>query len=184
MAWDSLYLYLGAEVHDNVNDVLDPDHRPERWYFKDCISWFVEAPHDNVAENFRQGDNAFCFIADVKMPGYGAWWRHGTATEGYVEQALPKQAVTYALRMNPWKQNSADFILEARVNMSLTLAKSDPGWKPPKIGDEYSVEIVHADPDGGGYGGHLILYGRGDNDGTWTKMILTGPKKLIERKQN
>jgi hypothetical protein len=68
--------------------------------------------------------------------------------------------------------------------MAMTLAKSDPGWRPPKIGDEYSVEIVHTDPDGGGYGGHLILYGRGDNDGSWTKMILTGPKKLIERKQN
>ena len=182
MAWDSLYLYLGAEVHDNVNDVLDSEHQPKRWYFKDCISWFVEAPHDNLAESFKQGDNAFCFIADAKKPGYGAWWRHGTANESYVEEALPKQAVNYTLRMDPWKKNSADFILEARVNMAMILAKSDSNWRPPRIGDEYSVEIVHTDPDGGGYGGHLILYGRGDNDGTWTKMILSGPKKPIERK--
>ena len=30
MAWDKRYLYLGAEVHDNVNDVTDPQHEPKR----------------------------------------------------------------------------------------------------------------------------------------------------------
>ena len=28
MAWDETYLYFGAEVHDNVNDVDDPDPAP------------------------------------------------------------------------------------------------------------------------------------------------------------
>src|SRR5581483_2557253 len=35
MAWDDGYLYLGAEVKDNANDVTDPQHEPKRWYFKD-----------------------------------------------------------------------------------------------------------------------------------------------------
>jgi hypothetical protein len=182
MAWDNEYLYLGAEVHDNVNDVTDPNHEPKRWYYKDCVSWFFEAPHDTVSESFKQGDNAFCFVADAKKPDYGAWWRHGTLKESYVEERIPKDAVNYSLRMNPWGRSGGDYILEARVNMAMTFARSDPEWTAPKIGDVYSVEIVHTDPDGGDYGGHLILYGTGDNDGTWTKMILIGPKKPIERK--
>ena len=45
MAWDDRYLYLGAEVKDNANDVTDLRHEPKRWYFKDAICWFIEAPH-------------------------------------------------------------------------------------------------------------------------------------------
>jgi len=40
-AWDDKYLYLGAEVKDNVNDVTDPQHEPKRWYYKDAICWFI-----------------------------------------------------------------------------------------------------------------------------------------------
>jgi hypothetical protein len=67
--------------------------------------------------------------------------------------------------------------------MAATLAKSDPNWHPPKAGDVYGLEIVHTDPDGGDYGGHLILYGTGDDDITWGLMKLTGPQKPIERKK-
>jgi len=73
MAWDETYLYLGAEVTDNINDVDDPEHQPQRWYYKDCIAWFIEAPRDTIPESFGQGDNAFSFIADVRKPAYGAW---------------------------------------------------------------------------------------------------------------
>ena len=75
MAWDEAYLYFGAEVHDNVNDVDDPDPAPRRWMFKDSICWFMEAPRDEAPERFGRGDNAFCFVADASMPDYGAWWR-------------------------------------------------------------------------------------------------------------
>ena len=33
IAWDDRYLYLGAEVHDNVNDIVDPRHCQ-----RDCTS--------------------------------------------------------------------------------------------------------------------------------------------------
>jgi hypothetical protein len=179
IAWDDNYLYLGAEVHDNVNDVSDPQHEPERWYFKDAVCWFIEAPRQNKSKKFGQGDNAFCFVIDTLKPSYGAWWRHGDQMRSYIEEPLPADAVSYTIRMNPWGNNSADFILEARVRMAATFAKSDPGWLSPKEGDEYGLEIVHTDPDGGDYGGHFIIYGRGDDDATWGKMRLVGPVRQV-----
>ena len=171
-AWDDTYLYLGAEVRDNVNDVEDPEHEDKRWYYKDCVCWFVEAPRDARSERFGQGDNAFCFVIDASRPSYGAWWRHGGPGLRYVEEPLPTPAVEYELRMNPWGQSDGDFILEARVQMESTLGQSDPDWTPPREGDVYGLEIVHTDPDGGEYGGHFLIYGAGDDDATWGEMVL------------
>lgn len=183
LAWDEKYLYLGAECRDNVNDVDDPAHEDQRWYFKDCICWFMEAPGDEVPEQFGQGDNAFCFVIDVRKPPYGAWWRHGAPGQRYIEEPLPAGAVDYAIRMDPWDRKKADFILEARVDMAATFGQSDPHWTPPRIGDVYRLEIVHTDPDGGAYGGHFILYGSGDDDSTWGKAILVGPQTPLERQK-
>lgn len=176
-AWDDRYLYLGAEVRDNVNDVSDPQHEPKRWYFKDAICWFIEAPREPVAKKFGQGDNAFCFVIDTKRPPYAAWWRHGAPGKTYVEE--PLTAADYAIRMTG---HNADFVLEARVPMAATFGKSDPRWTAPKTGDVYSLEIVHTDPDGGDYGGHFIIYGKGDDDSTWSPMTLVGPIEGPERK--
>jgi len=181
-AWDERYIYMGTEVYDNVNDVTDPKHEKPRWYYKDCVCWFWEAPRDTVPESFGQGDNAFCFVIDTGYPDYGAWWRHGGPGKTYIEESLPENAVEYRIRMNPWSRNNADYILEARVDMSRTFGLSDPEWRPSKKNDSYSVEIVHTDPDGGDYGGHLIIYGTGDNDISWRKVILTEPVGPPERK--
>ncbi|MEZ4700993.1 MAG: sugar-binding protein [Rhodothermales bacterium] len=181
IAWDDTYLYLGAEVHDNVNDIVDPEPADRRWMYKDAICWFIEAPRDEAPEWFGQGDNSFCFVADASKPSYGAWWRHGAAGQTYLEEPIPPAAVNWAVRMNPWGQSAGDFILEARVAMAPTLGASDPRWKPPVIGDEYGLEIVHTDPDGGDYGGHFMIYGTGDDDTTWGRMILSPAQKPIER---
>jgi hypothetical protein len=184
MAWDDEYIYLGAEVRDNVNDVTDPKPEPKRWYFKDAVCWFIEAPRDKRSERFGQGDNAFCFVIDPAYPLDGAWWRHGDARRTYIEEPLPRNAVAYAIRMNPWGGRRGDFILEARVRMADTFGKSDPDWRPPKIGDEYGLEIVQTDPDGGDYGGHFLIYGRGDDDATWGIMRLVGPLQPIVRSRD
>jgi hypothetical protein len=184
MAWDDNYFYMGAEVHDNANDVSEEKHEPKRWYYKDSICWFIEAPHDDIAESFGQGDNAFCFVIDTSRPDYGAWWRHGASGQTYIEEPIPSDAVEYRIRMNPWGENESDYILEARVSMEKTFAVSDPDWRAPRVGDAYSVEIVHTDPDGGNYGGHFLIYGTGDDDGTWAKMTLSGPSHPVERKEN
>lgn len=177
-AWDDKYLYLGADVQDNVNDVLDPDHAPKRWYYKDAICWFIEAPRLATGKKFGEGDNAFCFVIDVKKPDYGAWWRHGAPGKTYVEEPLPKDTVQYAIR----RGQRGDFVLEARVEMAKTLGVSTPAWRAPRIGDVYGMEIVHTDPDGGDYGGHFLIYGRGDDDSTWGRFELTGLQEVIERR--
>ncbi|MBT7861195.1 MAG: hypothetical protein HN712_12815 [Gemmatimonadetes bacterium] len=172
VAWDDEYLYLGAEVLDNINDVIDPAHEDKRWYFKDCICWFVEAPRDETSEHFEQGDNALCFLIDDSRPTYGAWWRHGAPDRSYVEEPLPAGSFDYELRFDPWDRSPADFVLEARIQMAPLFGRSDPSWTPPASGDVYGLEIVHTDPDGEDYGGHLLIYGDGDDDSTWGQMVL------------
>jgi hypothetical protein len=178
IAWDEQFLYLGAEVQDNVNDVADPAHEPKRWYYKDAICWFLEAPRLAAGKKFGEGDNAFCFVIDTSKPAYGAWWRHGAPGRTYIEEPLPKAAVQYAIR----RGRNGDFTLEARVAMAPTLGASTPAWRAPKPGDVYGMEIVHTDPDGAGYGGHFLIYGRGDDDATWGRFELTGPQGPVERK--
>jgi len=181
IAWDDEYLYLGAEVRDNVNDVADPAHEPKRWYYKDAICWFIEAPRSDVAKTFGEGDNAFCFVIDQQRPPYAAWWRHGAPGKTYIEEPIPADAVDYAIRMTG---HEGDFVLEARVAMKPTLGASSPQWSAPGVGDVYGLEIVHTDPDGGDYGGHFIIYGTGDDDATWGLMKLAPPASAIERKSN
>jgi hypothetical protein len=59
LAWDDRYLYLGAEVRGNVNDVEDPAHTADRWYYGDAICWFHRgAPAESVSE-IRKGRQRF-----------------------------------------------------------------------------------------------------------------------------
>jgi hypothetical protein len=169
IAWDNRFLYLGAEVTDNVNDVDDPQHQPKRWYFKDAICWFLEIPRDNRNERFGDGDHAFCFIADARRPDYAAWHRYGTPTESYREE--PLRAVQWALR----RGRNGDFTLEAKVDLLATTGIT------PKLGDLWGLSIVHTDPDGGAYGGHLLLYGQGDDDNTWGLARLVAERHPPER---
>ena len=156
--------------------MVDPAHEAKRWYFKDCVCWFIEAPRDNRPESFETGDNAFCFLIDTARPDYGAWWRHGEPGHAYVEEPLPAGTFDYALRMDPWGRSTADFSLEVRLRMDLLFGRSDPDWAGASVGQSLGLEIVHTDPDGGDYGGHLLIHGAGDNDATWGEAVLVGPR--------
>lgn len=181
-AWDKDYLYLGAEVWDNRNDTIPSKPGAHRWYYKDAIAWFIEAPGDENNEAFGQGDNAFCFTADPTNPPNGAWWRHGTPDTTFIEEPIPENSVDYVIRMNPWDRSEGDYILEARIHLASTMMVSDPSWKAPEIGHLYRMMIVHCDPDGGAYGGHFLIYGEGDADQSWTSVRLIGPKGTPQRK--
>ncbi|MEZ4720394.1 MAG: sugar-binding protein [Flavobacteriales bacterium] len=170
LAWDENYLYLGAEVKDNVNDVTESKHQPKRWYYKDAIAWFFEYPMDTIAEEFGSGDHGFAFVIDSLYPSYGAWWRHGDARQTYVETPLPQGAFEYVIKFNPWNRSEADYVLEAKISAKQTMGNGDEHWTPIQPGNKFRMMIVHCDPDGGEYGGHLLIYGKGDDDGTWTEF--------------
>lgn len=172
MAWDYDYLYFGATVIDNKNDVTESNHEPKRWYYKDAIAWFLEFPQDTLPEKFMDGDHAFAFIADTTYPDYGAWWRHGTADKPYIEQAIPKDAVTYNVQM---QEGSSNYTIEARIDVAKTLGVNK-SFKGLKEGEKHSMMVVHCDPDGGEYGGHLLIHGAGDLDSTWSEIVLVGSK--------
>ena len=139
----------------------------------------MEAPRDRASEWFGQGDNAFCFTASPKKNKNHAWWRHGNSTDTYIEEPLPPASTHIVIDRPEW--GAGGFVLEARVSFVQTFKVSDPRWTPPIIGDEYSIEIVHTDPDGGDYGGHFMIYGNGDDDNTWTPLVLSGPTSKIIR---
>lgn len=172
LAWDEEYLYFGAEVKDNVHDVQESNHEAKRWYYKDAIALFIEFPIDSLPEKFESGDHAFCFVIDTTMPDYGAWWRHGSEEGSYQETPLPALSVDYQIKMNPWNRSKADYILEARIDLKSTVGESSDSWTGLNVSDYVGLMIVHCDPDGGEYGGHMLIYGQGDNDATWTKMRL------------
>ena len=48
-------------------------------------------------------------------------------------------------------------------------------------GDTGNDGVEHP-ADGGDYGGHFLIYGRGDDDSTWGRMVLAAPIQPIERK--
>lgn len=170
VAWDNDFLYLGAEVQDNVNDVEESKHEPKRWYYKDAIAWFFEYPGDTIAERFESGNHGFAFVIDSLYPDYGAWWRRGQGSQSYLETPLPIESFEYSIRFNPWNHNQADYILEARIAIKPTIGNNDDHISIIKSGDKCRMMIVHCDPDGGEYGGHLLIYGQGDDDSSWLEF--------------
>jgi hypothetical protein len=181
MAWDDKYLYFAAEVRDNVHDVEEKMHESKRWYYKDAIAWFIESPIDDEPEKFALGDHAFAFVIDTLKPDYGAWWRHGSNTETFIEEPIPAESVDYAIVMDPWGRSPADYIIEARVARSL-LSIGGYDMNQSEAFDSIGMMIVHCDPDGGEYGGHLLIYGKGDDDSTWSEFKLDkSPIPIIKR---
>ncbi|NCG30064.1 MAG: hypothetical protein GWP27_06295 [Bacteroidetes bacterium] len=169
MAWDQNYIYLGAEVIDNIYDVEESKHEPKRWYYKDAIAWFMEAPADTISEKFGEGDHAFAFVLDTLRPDYGAWWRHGTSDQSYIEEPLSENACQYEIAIEKDPDGLLHYKLEARISLSWSLARN-PNFRLPTPWDTCRMMIVHCDPDGGEYGGHMLIYGEGDDDNSWHRF--------------
>jgi len=105
-----------------------------------------------------------------RRPPYAAWYRFGAKAETYREE--PLRAVEWALK----RGRNGGFTLEAKVDLQRLTGVT------PRVGETWGLSLVHTDPDGGGYGGHLLIYGKGDDDNTWGVARLTGERTPIERR--
>lgn len=182
--WDEKYMYFGAEVKDNFNDVNSPPGLRHKMCFMDAVAWYLEMPADDKNEKFDPEINCLWFIADADKPEHGAFWRHSIkGKESYIFEPMPENAVEYEVTMNPWNRSKADYIIEGKVEMAKIFKANGLDFKTPKTGDIYRMMIVHTDPDGGDYGGHLLIYGSGDKENTWGKFILSEKAKPIQRKE-
>ncbi|MEL6675680.1 MAG: hypothetical protein AAFR61_25965 [Bacteroidota bacterium] len=181
MAWDKDFLYLGAIVHDNFLDTIPHKPEPRRWYYKDCVAWFVEAPGDTLNESFGQGDHGFCFVIDPTKRWNNAWWRHGNPDTTFLEEPLPAGAVDWEITLETLP-TGLRYELEVRLTWEKLFPSADPDWSPPEQGHRYRMMIVHTDPDGGDYGGHFLIHGKGDPDESWAWFELGGEKTAPLRK--
>ena len=75
----------------------------------------------------------------------------------------------------------AGYVLEAKVNLAQILPEGDRHAHAPQFGDQYGLMLVHCDPDGAAYGGHLLIYGNGDMDNGWGEFELVGPKLPLRK---
>ncbi|MEO0472380.1 MAG: sugar-binding protein [Bacteroidota bacterium] len=177
LAWDTAFLYLGAEVWDNAIDVSGHREGERRWYDKDCVAFFIESPGDSISEKFGRGDHGFCLVPDSTFPANATWWRSGSPDTNYLE--YPLNDCEYDMRIH-----ASGYVLEAKVDLARTFGKRDPQWPGWHQGSKIRLCIVHTDPDGGGYGGHLLMYGKGDDDASWQMFRLGGEKKIIQRRDH
>lgn len=164
LQWDEQWLYLAAQVRDNVHDVDSGDR--ERWFCRDGVALFLDVPRDGDGPTWFVGDHAFAFTADAALPPEGRWWRHGDQ-RGRQEGLAPPQT-RLALKLE-----GAGYTLEAAIPMA-ALSLFTPAFHPPFAGRTLGFMLLLTDPDGGErpFGGQLSYGGDNDNDASWSQLIL------------
>ncbi len=169
LRWDEEFLYLAAQVHDNVVDV--DGSMPEAWYHRDGVTMFFDVPRDGDGPGWITGDHALNFTADPRHPPHGRWWRRGTP-RGHLESPAPAD-VTHEVVLT-----GDGYRLEARVPLAL-LAAFTPAFRPPFEGREVGFLFLVTDPDGGAvaFGGQLLFGGSGDDDAAWARMRFVDPNQ-------
>jgi serine phosphatase RsbU (regulator of sigma subunit)/ligand-binding sensor domain-containing protein len=168
LRWNEEWIYLAAQITDNVHDVLGGDR--EQWFLRDGISLYLDVPLDGDGIDCIQGDHSFSFVADSTYPDSGKWWRNG---EIVGEIAPPETKLAVEL------DETGNYVLEAGIPMS-ALMESTPQWRPP-FGDRmvgFMVIVTDADGKGGNpFGGQLVYGGIDDNDANWAILRFRPSKK-------
>jgi hypothetical protein len=174
LQWDDQWLYLAAQIRDNVHDVEGGD--PGRWFCRDGVALFLDVPGDRDGPTWFVGDHAFAFTADPALPPEGRWWRHGDQ-QGRQEGLAPPQT-----RLGVRLEGSG-YTLEAAIPMAV-LSLFTPAFRPPFAGRTLGFMLLVTDPDGGErpFGGQLGYGGDNDNDASWSRLLLAageaGPPRL------
>ena len=180
--WDDGWIYLAADVTDNVHDVSGGTSLT--WYLKDAIALYLDVPDDGDGGEWIPGDHAFAFVADPSGPEDGRWWRRGEAEGSEESTAPPGTRLAVAL-------TGTGYRIEAAVPMG-PLTERTPEWRPPFAGRPAGFFLLAADPDGGAERVSQILYGGDDdNDANWATLRFveersaapesTGPGPVLGR---
>ncbi|MSR81743.1 MAG: hypothetical protein EXS58_02300 [Candidatus Latescibacteria bacterium] len=175
LQWDEQWLYLAAQIRDNVHDVEGGDQG--RWFCRDGVALFLDVPHDGDGPTWFVGDHAFVFTADAALPPEARWWRHGDQ-QGRQEGLAPPQT-QLALNME-----GTGYTLEAAMPMAV-LSLFTPAFHAPFTGRILGFMLLVTDPDGGPrpFGGQLSYGGESDNEASWAQLRLlpggeTAPPQL------
>ena len=157
LQWDEEWIYLAAQVADNVRDIEGT--KSSEWWCKDGVTLFLDVPLDGDGSDWIQGDHTFSFVADSTYPEDGRWWRNGDFTG---ETAPPETQLAVQ------EGENGDYVLEAAIPMA-ALTEATPEWSPPFEGRIVGFMLMVTDPDGGGtpYGGQLMYGGTSDDDASW-----------------
>ena len=166
--WDEDWIYLAADVTDNVHDVSGGTSLT--WYLKDAIALYLDVPDDGDGGEWIPGDHAFAFVADPSGPQDGRWWRRGEAQGSEESPAPPQTRLAVAL-------SETGYRIEAAVPMG-PLTERTPEWRPPFAGRSAGFFLLAADPDGGAERVSQILYGGDDdNDANWATLRFVEERK-------
>ncbi len=140
--WDDDWIYLAADVTDNVHDVSGGTSLT--WYLKDAVALYLDVPDDGDGGDgggWVLGDHAFAFVAEPSGPGDGRWWRRGEAKGSEESQAPPETRLAVVL-------SETGYRIEAAIPMA-PLTERTPDWRPPFAGRSAGFFLLAADPDGG-----------------------------------
>ncbi|MBM3277432.1 MAG: hypothetical protein FJY95_05045 [Candidatus Handelsmanbacteria bacterium] len=164
LAWDEQWLYLAAQVRDNVRDVDGGEQG--QWFCRDGVALFLDVPRDADGPVWFVGDHAFVFTADPALPPEGRWWRHGDQRGRQEGLAPPQTQLAVALEETGYR-------LEAAIPMAV-LSLFTPTFRAPFAGRTVGFMLLVTDPDGGPrpFGGQLSYGGQNDNDQFWAQLRL------------
>ena len=163
LRWDEEYLYIAANVIDNVRD-LNPTAHESVWYLRDAVTLFLDVPKDGDGAPWISGDHSFSFTADNEITN---WWRHGDVT-GHRELPMPNSVKSVVVQ-----GSEGNYLLEAAIPMEI-LNEFTPDWVGPFEGKEIGFLLLLTDMDGTNAPivAQLMYGGDGDHDGTWSTLRL------------
>jgi hypothetical protein len=133
LAWDSLYLYLLAEI---VDDSLSDDHSDplQNWWDDDCLEIFID--ENRSKGNHERNNNAFAYhvsifydAIDLNSSGAGVNYKNNIevvmdtiAEDTYIWEVAIKN---YTSEFNPGDPEASRVILHHHKLMGFTLAYCD-----------------------------------------------------------
>ena len=164
LLWNDDYLYVAAEVMDDVHDV--GDSVPGQWWWEDSISLFFNLSGDAQGDQWLDGDNGFSFLFAEAGTAGAVWWRQGH--DSGVEEIPGGQGVEVAVEFT-----AMGYVLEAAIPMKDLSANI--GYE---FGPEVGFTMLLADPDGDCQDSpcQLMWVGTGDDQAGWGTLTFSDPK--------